>query len=123
MNEIAKRLRRRAATEGTDMRTMTAALLIEAAVEIERLERRFLPDAVPHARGKQPVIDLTKEDGRLEFARQAWLKFSEGTRRDPDQARTRFIANIQIAIRDAIETGATDSLEGPQMIYIPLSAT
>lgn len=72
------------------------------------------------------TIDLTTDDGRLEFAQQAYMLLCEGLADNPSRARTRLIANIQVAIRDAIETGSTPvltgrKLGGEQMIYRPIT--
>lgn len=75
------------------------------------------------------MIDLKTDAGRLEFGRQAWLIFCEDMADDPAKAKVRMISNIQIAIKDAIEKGATANLaltrrprcpDGPQMTFIPI---
>lgn len=56
-------------------------------------------------------IIVTTDGGRLALASQLWERFCKELAADPGKAKTRLIAGIQVAIRDAIEDGSTPSLD------------
>lgn len=55
-------------------------------------------------------INLTNESGRLDYAQQIWRRFCEDMIDDPAKARTRLIANVQIALREVQDGGHVEPL-------------
>lgn len=49
------------------------------------------------------AIDLSNDNGRLDYAQQLWARFCDDMKDDPRKARTRMIAGMQIAMREAAE--------------------
>ena len=55
-------------------------------------------------------INLGTESGRLDYAQQLWARFCEDAQDDAAKARTRLIAGIQIALREAQDGGHIEPL-------------
>jgi len=58
----------------------------------------------------KPRIDLTTDACRLEVAQQLYQRFCKDMAEDPSKAKVRLVSGIQVALRDALVYGRTDSV-------------